>query len=131
MREYSFHVYYNNRRKSTSGWSIGNILLDFTGGFLSILQMFLISYNNGNCLLYLPIRQMHCTAFLILFGKHVIHVLIISDDWGSIFGDPTKFGLGAFSICFDILFMLQHFVFYRYFVIGSNFYLFVHCNISV
>ena len=69
------------RRKSTVGWSIGNILLDFTGGSLSIVQMILISWNN--------------------------------DDWGSIFGDPTKFGLGFFSVVFDIFFMLQHYVFYR------------------
>merc|ERR1711970_145833 len=79
--KYMPQAYMNYRRKSTVGWSIGNILLDFTGGALSILQMILISYNN--------------------------------DDWGSIFGDPTKFGLGLFSILFDILFMLQHFVFYR------------------
>ena len=37
----------NFRRKSTVGWSIGNILLDFTGGILSMLQMFLIAYNTG------------------------------------------------------------------------------------
>ena len=70
-----------DRRKSTVGWSIGNILLDFTGGSLSMLQMFLIAHNN--------------------------------DDWGSLFGDPTKFGLGLFSVIFDIFFMLQHYVFYR------------------
>jgi len=40
----------NYRRKSTVGWSIGNVLLDFTGGALSILQMFLVSYNNGKLL---------------------------------------------------------------------------------
>lgn len=71
----------NYRRKSTVGWSIGNVLLDFTGGSFSLLQMFLLAYN--------------------------------SDDWGSLFGDPTKFGLGAFSILFDILFMVQHYVLYR------------------
>ena len=37
----------NYRRKSTEGWSIGNVLLDFTGGLLSILQMILQSYNNS------------------------------------------------------------------------------------
>lgn len=35
----------NYRRKSTVGWSIGNILLDFTGGTLSMLQMLLNAYN--------------------------------------------------------------------------------------
>ena len=37
----------NYKHQSTYGWSIGNILLDFTGGSLSILQMFLLAYNNG------------------------------------------------------------------------------------
>ncbi|XP_064552217.1 cystinosin homolog isoform X1 [Drosophila montana] len=71
----------NYKRKSTIGWSIGNILLDFTGGILSMLQMILNAHNY--------------------------------DDWVSIFGDPTKFGLGLFSVLFDIFFMLQHYVFYR------------------
>lgn len=71
----------NYRRKSTVGWSIGNILLDFTGGILSMLQMLLNGYNY--------------------------------DDWSSIFGDPTKFGLGLFSVLFDILFMVQHYGLYR------------------
>jgi len=79
--KYVPQAFMNFRRKSTVGWSIGNILLDFTGGTLSMLQMFLIAYNN--------------------------------DDWGSLFGDPTKFGLGFFSVAFDIFFMLQHYVFYR------------------
>jgi len=72
----------NYRRKSTVGWSIENILLDFTGGMLSMLQMLLNGYNY--------------------------------DDWKSIFGDPTKFGLGLFSVLFDILFMIQHYGLYRH-----------------
>ncbi|OWF56316.1 cystinosin-like isoform X2 [Mizuhopecten yessoensis] len=80
--KYIPQAYMNYKRKSTVGWSIGNVLLDFTGGSLSLLQMFLLAYN--------------------------------SDDWGSLFGDPTKFGLGAFSILFDILFMTQHYILYRY-----------------
>lgn len=35
----------NFRRKSTVGWSIGNVLLDFTGGSCSIIQMFILAYN--------------------------------------------------------------------------------------
>jgi len=70
----------NFKLKSTEGWSIGNVLLDFTGGSLSILQMFLLAYNN--------------------------------DDWDSIFGDFTKFGLGAISILFDVLFIVQHYCLY-------------------
>ncbi|XP_023213864.1 cystinosin-like [Centruroides sculpturatus] len=81
VSKYIPQAYFNYKRKSTEGWSIGNILLDFTGGVLSILQMFLIAYN--------------------------------FDDWTSIFGNFTKFGLGMISILFDILFMIQHYCLYR------------------
>lgn len=40
-------AYMNFYYKSTEGWSIGGVLLDFTGGSFSLLQMFLQSYNNG------------------------------------------------------------------------------------
>ena len=80
--KYMPQAYMNFRRKSTEGWSIGNVLLDFTGGSLSMLQMIMDSYN--------------------------------LDDWSSFFGDFTKFGLGLFSVLFDILFILQHYVCYRF-----------------
>ncbi|KAJ2946902.1 hypothetical protein O0L34_g16241 [Tuta absoluta] len=80
--KYVPQAYMNYKRKSTVGWSIGNIFLDFVGGFLSILQMMLNAYNYN--------------------------------DWISFFGDLTKFGLGAFSLIFDVFFMLQHYVFYRH-----------------
>jgi len=34
----------NFNRKSTEGWSIGNVLLDFTGGLLSLLQLLIDSF---------------------------------------------------------------------------------------
>ncbi|XP_037625125.1 cystinosin [Sebastes umbrosus] len=79
--KYVPQAFMNYKNQSTEGWSIGNVLLDFTGGTLSILQMILQSYNN--------------------------------DEWTLIFGDPTKFGLGLFSVVFDILFMTQHYCLYR------------------
>ncbi|XP_061634063.1 cystinosin isoform X2 [Phyllopteryx taeniolatus] len=79
--KYVPQAFMNYRRKSTDGWSIGNVLLDFSGGLLSILQMILESYNN--------------------------------DEWRLIFGDPTKFGLGLFSMLFDTLFIVQHYCLYR------------------
>ncbi|XP_051790977.1 cystinosin [Erpetoichthys calabaricus] len=79
--KYIPQAYMNYRRRSTMGWSIGNVLLDFTGGLFSLLQMFLQSYNN--------------------------------DEWTLIFGDPTKFGLGVFSIIFDIIFIVQHYCLYK------------------
>ncbi|XP_032511091.2 cystinosin homolog isoform X1 [Danaus plexippus] len=79
--KYVPQAYMNYKRKSTVGWSIGNIFLDFVGGSLSVLQMTLNAYNYN--------------------------------DWVSFFGDATKFGLGLFSLVFDIFFILQHYVFYR------------------
>ncbi|KAK2110531.1 hypothetical protein P7K49_010277, partial [Saguinus oedipus] len=38
---------------------------------------------------------------------------LLADQWMLIFGDPTKFGLGLFSIFFDIVFFVQHFCLYR------------------
>ncbi|CAG5129560.1 unnamed protein product [Candidula unifasciata] len=79
--KYVPQAYLNFRRKSTVGWSIGNVLCDFIGGWLSILQMFLLAYNG--------------------------------DDWESIFGNVTKFGLGVVTIFFDTLFIIQHYCLYR------------------
>ncbi|CEG72353.1 hypothetical protein RMATCC62417_07929 [Rhizopus microsporus] len=79
--KYIPQAWVNFKRKSTLGWSIHNILLDFTGGTLSITQLLLDAS--------------------------------ISGDWSGVSGDPVKLGLGAQSIAFDIIFMLQHFVWYR------------------
>ncbi|XP_077058834.1 cystinosin [Siphateles boraxobius] len=79
--KYIPQAYMNYCRQSTKGWSIGNVLLDLTGGSFSLIQMFLQAYNN--------------------------------DKWKFIFGDPTKFGLGVFSIFFDVVFMIQHYCLYR------------------
>ncbi len=46
----SLKAFMNFKRKSTVGWSIGNVLLDFIGGALSILQMVLVSYNYSKSL---------------------------------------------------------------------------------
>lgn len=45
--KYVPQAWMNHKRRSTVGWSIGNIFLDFTGGTLSMLQMFILSYNYG------------------------------------------------------------------------------------
>lgn len=79
--KYIPQAYMNYVRKATTGWSIHNILLDFTGGLFSLIQMFLIAYNY--------------------------------DDWLSIFGNFTKFGLGVISIAFDLIFVTQHYILYN------------------
>lgn len=82
LTKYIPQVWYNYKRKSTKGWSIGTVLTDFIGGLFSIMQMFIIAYNY--------------------------------DDWSSIFGNFTKFGLGVASVSFDVIFMVQHYCLYRF-----------------
>eukprot|EP00741_Cyanophora_paradoxa_P020248 tig00021238_g19542.t1 len=45
--KYAPQAWLNYKRKSTRGWSIHNILLDFTGGLLSMLQLVLLSQAAG------------------------------------------------------------------------------------
>ena len=40
-------------------------------------------------------------------------VSIVADDWESIFGDPTKFGIGMITASFCMFIVFQHFVLYR------------------
>ncbi|KAF9329088.1 hypothetical protein BG006_007821 [Podila minutissima] len=46
--KYCPQVYINYKARSTVGWSIGNILLDFTGGVLSTAQLVLDAYISGD-----------------------------------------------------------------------------------
>ncbi len=82
----------NYRRKSTSGWSIGNVLLDFGGGLLSVAQLVFDSWRKGR--IY-PISES------------------LQDNWSGIIGDPVKFFLGLLSMMFDVIFMIQHYILYK------------------
>ena len=81
--KYVPQVYLNYSRKSTVGWSLANVLLDFTGGTLSLLQIWL----NAVALDQNPFT-------------------------GSGF-NIVKFILSVMSIVFDSIFMFQHYVLYR------------------
>ena len=70
-------VLLNYHRKSTSGWQIWNILLDFSGGTLSIVQLV------GDSLAEAKAQG-------------------LPHGWTGIIGNPAKFGLGLVSICFDV-----------------------------
>lgn len=80
LTKYVPQVWVNYKRQSTVGWSVHNVVLDLSGGVLSLGQELM---DSG-----------------------------ISGDWGAIAGDPVKFGLGAVSIVYDVIFCLQHFVWY-------------------
>lgn len=41
LLKYIPQLYWNYVRKSTKGWSIWGVILDFSGGILSFSQMFL------------------------------------------------------------------------------------------
>ena len=47
ITKYMPQAFFNFQRQSTEGWSIGNVLLDLTGGSFSMLQM-LLQGNTGN-----------------------------------------------------------------------------------
>ncbi|KAK4154609.1 hypothetical protein C8A00DRAFT_14299 [Chaetomidium leptoderma] len=79
--KYTPQVIVNYRNRSTKGWSILQILLDFSGGSLSIAQQSIDSY--------------------------------MQRDWSGITGNPVKFALGNVSMCYDLIFMTQHYVLYR------------------
>ncbi|KAK4983524.1 hypothetical protein LTR50_007166 [Elasticomyces elasticus] len=80
--KYIPQVISNYRRKSTTGWSIHQILLDFVGGILSILQLLI-----------------DCS---------------LQADWSGLMGNPVKLALGNVSVCFDLVFIVQHYVLYRH-----------------
>jgi len=80
--KYTPQAYMNWSRKSTVGWSIGNVLLDITGGSFSFAQQFVDAYRQDT---------------MSVFTKNI-----------------PKLILSVESVAFDILFILQHYVFYRH-----------------
>ena len=84
--KYMPQVYLNWQRKSTVGWSIENVMLDFFGGAFSFSQLVVDSTARGK-----P-----------LFGG--------GGDQGF---NIVKFLLSIFAMMFDIIFLIQHYVLYR------------------
>lgn len=76
----------NFKRKSTIGWNIHNILLDFTGGAFSFGQNIVDSYRD----------QFNVTSEGQSKGLNI-----------------AKFALSFVAMFFDVLFMIQHFCLYR------------------
>ena len=92
----------NYKRKSTHGWAINASLLDLMGGVFSLAQMFLLAWNHGE------------STMLNKAGIcEKIWVFYFSDDWSSLQGNVAKLGLGLFSVMFDVIFAIQHFVLYK------------------
>ena len=85
LMKYCPQVYMNWVRHSTKGWSMENVMLDFSGGLFSIIQIFIDGANSGNW---------------DVFGS------------GGSF-NVAKFCLGFTSMVFDIIFMIQHWCLFR------------------
>ena len=77
-------VYLNWKRKSTVGWSLENVILDFTGGFFSFLQQYLDTVCRGD------------GFFASTTGGFNI----------------VKFLLSVIVMIFDIIFLVQHYILY-------------------
>lgn len=94
----------NWKRKSTVGWSIGNVMLDFTGGSLSFLQQFLDasrkddwSYFTTNIPKLLLCNPLASSVLTYICWHHIVYLLCIAVE----------------SVFFDVLFIFQHYVLYR------------------
>lgn len=69
IMKYCPQAYLNFQRKSTIGWSIGNVLLDFTGGSFSLIQMFLLAYNYSNFFVLFSIFYLCESIFPYFFDR--------------------------------------------------------------
>ena len=84
--KYIPQVISNFKRKSTIGWNIHNILLDFTGGAFSFGQNIVDSFRDE---------------------------FSVTSDGQSKGLNIAKFALSFISMFFDIIFMVQHFILYK------------------
>jgi cystinosin len=83
--KYVPQVYLNWVRHSTHGWSMENVMLDFSGGLLSIVQIFIDGANSG--------------SWDVFSGGGSFNV--------------AKFVLGFTSMFFDVIFMTQHWILFH------------------
>ena len=67
----------NYVRKSTKGWSIMNIFLDFTGGCFSILQILLIGANTGNYNVFAGGGSFNIAKFFLGFTSMVFDLIFM------------------------------------------------------
>ena len=84
--KYMPQAYSNYKRKSTIGWNIHNMLLDFTGGLFSFLQSFIDTFRDPQYKLTEETSEALNTA---------------------------KYALSFITMFFDIIFITQHYILYR------------------
>lgn len=84
--KYMPQAYSNYKRKSTIGWNIHNMLLDFTGGLFSFLQSFIDTFRDPEY----KLREETSKAL-----------------------NTAKYALSFITMFFDIIFITQHYILYR------------------
>lgn len=82
--KYIPQVYTNWRCGSTVGWSVGQNVLDLMGAVLSVAQLVIDSFVEEG-----------------------------GGGWSGVLGNPVKFALGNVTVVFDLIFVLQHYVWFR------------------
>jgi uncharacterized membrane protein YgcG len=80
-------VLLNHRRKSTVGWNIANVLLDFTGGAFSLAQLFVDTAACSKCALTgAKLAIAGCSVFfdVVFMVQHfVLYRHNRADPWGA------------------------------------------------
>ena len=76
--KYIPQIYLNYTRKTTAGWNIYNVLLDFTGGFLSFVQEMLER------------DFLASTAFYAIYGHKSQHIDAYIEAVNEVFGVLSK-----------------------------------------
>lgn len=97
--KYTPQAYLNYRRQSTEGWSVYNILLDFTGGLASFSQMVAQSF-----------AMQSMSNFIVSAQRRGAGAW--TDAARLKQGDAGKVGLALITMFFDIVFMIQHWILY-------------------
>lgn len=101
--KYIPQVLVNYQRKSTVGWSIAQILCDFIGGVLSVTQLVIDSSLESD---WSGITGSSTISPCSQYVHALTEVYVL--------GNPVKLWLGNVSILFDVVFILQHYVFYKH-----------------
>jgi cystinosin len=94
--KYCPQVYVNYKRKSTEGWSINQILLDFTGGILSLAQLLIDSALQADW------SGLTGVSPCLTTWKQTVAYRNLQN--------PVKLGLSNVSMIFDIIFITQHYM---------------------
>ena len=108
VAKYVPQVIFNYRRKSTQGWSIHNILLDLTGGMLSIGQTTCLAINfSKRNILSSPTLLDLCFRSIVTMS-----FFLILDDANYFLGNIAKLGIGMTTLVFGSIFVVQHYWLY-------------------